>query len=430
MGGNDMSRSAGRVLIIPQGEYSATKQYYMLDLVEYNGCGYVAKQATKGNLPTDQNYWQQMGTTGGGGGGNYMFIDGSNAEILKFSENQTHTIDHVDITKAEGENQTVYMTVNVKYNSTKGKLTTLIRNELASHIGDENVVFYEPVTGGNPIEHHVVIDSVGGGSISYDTDDDTFTVQGHLVTDRTSAISLTDRTLTLGQYIADGVDRGISFGYGQTLANNLSFAGGRQSSAGGRSFAYGERCVAGSYSHAEGEETVATLKSHAEGRYTVADGEGAHAEGTGTIALYSNQHAMGKWNMPKYDCILMIGGGTSDDRSNIFEVYADGSISFDNGTTKYKFAKVDGRDGYYDKNGTFHPMDSLVLTKNNITLYTDTQRTVTFTNAAITANSRLQVFTDTFGIDPINVSATTGSCTVTFDTVESSITIKVQLVVD
>lgn len=422
-----MSRIAGRVLLMPQGEYSATKQYYMLDLVEYNGCGYVAKQATKGNLPIDQNYWQQMGTTGGGGGGNYMFVDGSNAEILKFSEEQTHMIDHVDITKAEGENQTVYMTVNVKYNSTKGKLTTLIRNELASHIGDENVVFYEPVTGGNPIEHHVVIDSVGGGSISFDTDDDTFTVQGHLVTDRTSEISLTDRSLTLGQYIADGVDRGISFGYGQTLANNLSFAGGRQSSAGGRSFAYGERCVAGSYAHAEGEETVATLRSHAEGRYTVADGEGAHAEGTGTIALYSNQHAMGKWNMPRYDCVLMIGGGTSDDRSNILEVYTDGSISFDNGTTKFKFAKVNNVWGFYDKNGTFYPFYPVTVATKTVTLSTSDITEIRISNNAIKANSRLDWFIDVYGINPTNVDAGVGYCDMTFPKVDTATTINIQL---
>lgn len=422
-----MSRSAGRVLIIPRGEYSATTQYYMLDLVEYNGCGYVAKQATKGNLPTDQNYWQQMGTTGGGGGGNYMFIDGSNAEILKFSENQTHTIDHVDITKAEGENQTVYMTVNVKYNSTKGKLTTLIRNELSAHIGDENVIFYEPVMGGNPIEHHVVIDSVGGASTSYNTNDDSFTVQGHLLTDTTSVIGLTDTSLTLGEYISDEVDRGISFGYGQTLSNNLSFAGGRQGSAGIYSEAFGDRCVAGSYSHAEGQETCAVNRGHAEGKYTAANGEASHAEGTGTITVYSNQHAMGKWNMPRYDAILMVGGGTPDDRSNIFEIYEDGSISFDNGTTKFKFAKVNNVWGFYDKNGTFYPFYPVTVATKTVTLSTSDITEIRISNNAIKANSRLDWFIDVYGINPTNVDAGVGYCDMTFPKVDTATTINIQL---
>lgn len=56
-----MSRSAGRVLIMPQGEYDATKQYQELDLVTYNGAGYVAKRATKGNDPLNTAYWQPNG---------------------------------------------------------------------------------------------------------------------------------------------------------------------------------------------------------------------------------------------------------------------------------------------------------------------------------------------------------------------------------
>ena len=109
-----MSRSAGRVLIIPKGEYNASTQYSMLDLVEYNGCGYVAKQATKGNLPTNDTYWQQMGTTGGGGDpSTYMLIDGSNAEILKFSEDTSQSISHVDITKEAGEEKSVLLEIHV-----------------------------------------------------------------------------------------------------------------------------------------------------------------------------------------------------------------------------------------------------------------------------------------------------------------------------
>lgn len=50
--------SAGRVLIIPRGEYDATTSYSPLDLVSYNGSSYIAKQNTTGNLPTNTTYWQ------------------------------------------------------------------------------------------------------------------------------------------------------------------------------------------------------------------------------------------------------------------------------------------------------------------------------------------------------------------------------------
>ena len=55
-----MSTSAGRVLMIPKGDYDATETYTMLDVVSYQGKSYVAKQTTTGNAPTDTTYWQLM----------------------------------------------------------------------------------------------------------------------------------------------------------------------------------------------------------------------------------------------------------------------------------------------------------------------------------------------------------------------------------
>lgn len=55
-----MSTSAGRVLMIPKGEYDATATYTMLDVVSYQGKSYVAKQTTTGNAPTNTTYWQLM----------------------------------------------------------------------------------------------------------------------------------------------------------------------------------------------------------------------------------------------------------------------------------------------------------------------------------------------------------------------------------
>ena len=55
-----MSTSAGRVLMIPKGDYDATATYTMLDVVSYQGKSYVAKTTTTGNAPTNTTYWQLM----------------------------------------------------------------------------------------------------------------------------------------------------------------------------------------------------------------------------------------------------------------------------------------------------------------------------------------------------------------------------------
>lgn len=55
-----MSTSAGKVLMIPKGDYDAAETYTMLDVVSYQGKSYVAKQTTTGNVPTNTTYWQLM----------------------------------------------------------------------------------------------------------------------------------------------------------------------------------------------------------------------------------------------------------------------------------------------------------------------------------------------------------------------------------
>ena len=50
--------SAGRVLLMPKGDYNPATTYSMLDIVSYNGSSYIAKQSTTGNLPTNTTYWQ------------------------------------------------------------------------------------------------------------------------------------------------------------------------------------------------------------------------------------------------------------------------------------------------------------------------------------------------------------------------------------
>lgn len=54
--------SAGRILIMPKGNWSAETEYEMLDLVYHNGTSWLAKKDVVGVEPSEANseYWQHM----------------------------------------------------------------------------------------------------------------------------------------------------------------------------------------------------------------------------------------------------------------------------------------------------------------------------------------------------------------------------------
>ena len=55
--------SAGRILILPKGNYNAESTYEMLDLVYHNGASWIARtNVASGIEPSDanKNYWQKM----------------------------------------------------------------------------------------------------------------------------------------------------------------------------------------------------------------------------------------------------------------------------------------------------------------------------------------------------------------------------------
>lgn len=57
-------QSAGRILLMPKGDYSADTTYTMLDLVNHNEASWVCKKDCTGQEPSDSNteYWQRFGT--------------------------------------------------------------------------------------------------------------------------------------------------------------------------------------------------------------------------------------------------------------------------------------------------------------------------------------------------------------------------------
>ena len=56
--------SAGRILLMPKGDYSASETYAMLDMVNHSGASWVCKKACTGQAPSDSNteFWQRFGT--------------------------------------------------------------------------------------------------------------------------------------------------------------------------------------------------------------------------------------------------------------------------------------------------------------------------------------------------------------------------------
>lgn len=53
---------AGRILIIPKGDWSIETEYEMLDLVRHNGTSWLCKQTNTGIEPSEANeqYWFKM----------------------------------------------------------------------------------------------------------------------------------------------------------------------------------------------------------------------------------------------------------------------------------------------------------------------------------------------------------------------------------
>ena len=112
----------------------------------------------------------------------------------------------------------------------------------------------------------------------------------------------------------------------QALANNCHAEGYQTLSGGKDSFGGYGTC-----SHAEGYQTKALANnSHVEGNgcETAKDTFNNHAEGNHTIAGYDNQSVCGKYNNNKSGDLFEVGNGSSNNnRSNAFEVDANGNIA-------------------------------------------------------------------------------------------------------
>lgn len=79
--------AAGRILIMPKGDYKEESQYELLDLVKHNGTSWIAKKASIGIEPSEANseYWQNMFEA-------EAFVDARiEAKVKEYMENNTET---------------------------------------------------------------------------------------------------------------------------------------------------------------------------------------------------------------------------------------------------------------------------------------------------------------------------------------------------
>lgn len=63
-GSNNMSASAGRILILPKGAYVAGTTYHILDYVRYNGKTFIARRTNTNVTPVDGADWMEVTDSG------------------------------------------------------------------------------------------------------------------------------------------------------------------------------------------------------------------------------------------------------------------------------------------------------------------------------------------------------------------------------
>lgn len=153
--------NAGRVRFVGRGEYNNSTQYYVFDLVNYNGNSYYAKVDTIGHLPTDTTYWQlvaekgNVGPTGLTGNGistvektstsglvDTYTITYTNGNTTTFDVSNGNGIDRIEKTATVGnkDTYTIYFTngSTTTYEVSNGEVT---REELEEEVERLSMIY-------------------------------------------------------------------------------------------------------------------------------------------------------------------------------------------------------------------------------------------------------------------------------------------------
>ena len=122
--------NAGRVRFVSRGTYNNSTQYYLFDLVDYNGSSYIAKENTLGNLPTNTQYWQliaEKGNTGSTGQTGPVGPTGNGIQSITKTAT-SGLVDTYTITYTNGNKTTFTVTNGEDANTTE---ITNLKNENA-----------------------------------------------------------------------------------------------------------------------------------------------------------------------------------------------------------------------------------------------------------------------------------------------------------
>lgn len=119
--------NAGRILIMPKGDWSALTTYDMLDLVAYNGVAYLARQTSIGQNPStdiSMTYWQPFGSASS--------IATTTSPGLVMPDGETIEIDGTGLINVNIDNNTLV------YDSVNGYLKAAVSSAL-SNLTDVNI---------------------------------------------------------------------------------------------------------------------------------------------------------------------------------------------------------------------------------------------------------------------------------------------------
>lgn len=169
--------NAGRVRFVSRGEYNNSTQYYLFDLVNYEGSSYVAIANTLGNVPTNTTYWQLIAQKGNVGNTGPVGATGNG--IASISKTSTSgLVDTYTITYTDGTTSTYEVT-----NGEDGEVTQTQFNKLEQRVED--------------LETNQLMDTVTGTNIDVEDAHETEIVEGKLSKESTQETTMGKNLLSV-----------------------------------------------------------------------------------------------------------------------------------------------------------------------------------------------------------------------------------------
>ena len=376
--------SAGRVLLMPKGEYSPTTPYTLLDSVSYQGSSYVAMGSTTGNLPTNTTYWQLLAS-----GGDVANIAGNFADI---ESTATATVKHEigDIfvdkdSKFVEATATIYVgdTIAIGTNCKKTTVEALLA-KLKEYIDDvtENVVMLQGLI-----------------EISVQTDLDTLTTLGNYyksstlfyVTHAPTGIN-EEASATFRMTVANGSDSTDTYVQSIVDDDGKTYKRGYNGSTWGDWIEYAD----------------ASVVSGINTRLTAAEGDIDNLESS-RLKTYASDSTVWDTAPTQSSTKPVTSGGLYTEMAKKQPTYAGDSTAWDSAPTASSNNPVtsDGiKTALDDKENKFTILDATLAAGN-------TQ--VTFTNAALTANCDVWIRTNKPGLNWTAVNdSTVGTVIITY----------------